>query len=205
MNKSITFDTAKNSLLLIFKKPRQRQGFIMNRLETDVKNGDICYESESYKKQREKTLQMSNNGNENQAVRSNGLLDDFETNMVCRYAQYLNSDRLTWGFQNRFGPENWAQSCNFCVQCHILPRFICAAVAWRCFPLKHDCLVSHFPAAVVDERFNWKVLVGFFEFVLEIARIMFKNYDNLRKDVLQIVLSVVILYDITKLVISQQL
>jgi len=87
----------------------------MIRLETHVKNSDICYESESYKKQREKTLQMSNNGNENQAVRSNGLLDDFETNMVCRYVQYLNSDRLTWGFQNRFGPENWPQSCNFCV------------------------------------------------------------------------------------------
>ena len=81
----------------------------MNRLETQVKNGDICYESESYRKQREKTLQMSNNGNENQAVRSNGLLDDLETNMVCRYVQNLKSDRLTWGFQNRFGPENWTQ------------------------------------------------------------------------------------------------
>ena len=76
----------------------------MNRLETHVKNVLICYESESYKKQREKryTMYMANNGNENQAVHPNGLLDDFETNMVCRYLQYLNSDRLTWGFQNRF-------------------------------------------------------------------------------------------------------
>ena len=51
----------------------------MIRLETHVENSDICYESESYRKQREKTLYMANNGNENGAVRPNGLLDDFET------------------------------------------------------------------------------------------------------------------------------
>ena len=49
-------------------------------------------------------------GNENQAVRQNGLLDDFETSMVYRYVHYLNFDWLTLGFQNRFGPENWPQS-----------------------------------------------------------------------------------------------
>ena len=43
---------------------------------------------------------MQNNKNENQGVWPNGLLDDFEMNMVCRYVQYLNSDQLTWGFQN---------------------------------------------------------------------------------------------------------
>ena len=64
------------------------------------------------KNQREKMLHMRNNGNENQAVQPNGLLDDLETNMVCRYVQNLNSDRLTWGFQNCFGPENWPQSCH---------------------------------------------------------------------------------------------
>ena len=84
----------------------------MIRLETQVKNVLICYESESYKKQREKTLYMANNGNENRAVWPHSLLDDLETNMVCRYVQYLNSDQLTWGFQNRFGPENWPQSCH---------------------------------------------------------------------------------------------
>ena len=55
---------------------------------------------------------MWNNENENRAVWPNGLFDDLETNMVCRYVQYLNSDRLTWRFQNRFGPENWPQSCH---------------------------------------------------------------------------------------------
>ena len=34
------------------------------------------------------------------AVRANGLLDDFEMNMVYMYVQYLKSDRLTWGYQN---------------------------------------------------------------------------------------------------------
>ena len=69
----------------------------------------ICYLSECHIKQREKTLHMRNNGNENRAVWPNGLLDFLETNMVCRYVQNLKSDRLTWGFQNRFGPENWPQ------------------------------------------------------------------------------------------------
>ena len=55
---------------------------------------------------------MQNNGNENRAVQPNSLLDDLETNVVCRYVQYLNSDQLTWRFQNRFGRENWPQSCH---------------------------------------------------------------------------------------------
>ena len=84
----------------------------MFRVESHVKNSHICQVSESYINQREKTLHMRNNGNENRVVRLNGLLDDLETNMVCRYVQNLNSDRLTWGFQNRFGPENWPQSCH---------------------------------------------------------------------------------------------
>ena len=37
--------------------------------------------------------------------------------------------------------------------------------------------------SITDERLNWKMMVGFFEFVLDIAHIMFKNYDNLKKDV----------------------
>ena len=85
----------------------------MFRVESHVKYSLICYLSEYYIKQREKTLHMRNNGNENQAVQPNGLLFALETNMVCRYVQYLNSDRLTWWFQNRFGHEIWTQSCEF--------------------------------------------------------------------------------------------
>ena len=42
------------------------------------------------------------------------------------------------------------------------------------------------------------VKVGmFFKFVLDIAHLMFKNYGKLRKDVLQIVLSVIFLHDMS--------
>ena len=76
----------------------------MKWLKSHVKNILICYESESYKKQQENLLYMQNNGNENRGVWPNGLLDDFEINMMRRYVQYLKSDWLPWEFQNCFGP-----------------------------------------------------------------------------------------------------